>query len=206
MLKIYGRESSSNVQKVMWAVGELGLEHERIDEKGTFGSIDTPEYRELNPWARIPTLEHDGIVVRQSNTIVRYLCAKYAKDSLWPEDLVERAEAESWMDWQITENAAHMVPVFWNLIRTKPEDRDHDAVDKGVEGLNHDFSILNDHLADRKYVVGEHFTMGDIPPGVSAFRYFNLHIIRPSLPHLEAWYQRLTHREAYRQYVMLPLA
>ena len=206
MLKIYGRESSSNVQKAMWAVGELGLEHQRIDQKGVFGSIDTPEYRKLNPWARIPTLEHDGIVIRQSNTIVRYLCAKYAKGSLWPEDLVERAEAESWMDWQITENQTHMVPVFWNLIRTKPEDRDEAAIAKGVEGLNQDFTILNDHLADRKYVVGEHFTMGDIPPGVSAFRYLNLEIERPSLPNLEAWYERLTHREAYRKHVMLPLA
>lgn len=205
MLTLYGRNSSGNVQKATWALGELGLQCERVDEEGVFGSIDTPEYRKINPTVRVPTLIDGGHVVRQSNTIVRYLFCKHSKGDKWPENLLERASAEEWMDWASIENAANMVTVFWGLIRTKPEDRDMAAIKKGVEGLNRDFTILNDHLAGKQFVVGDRFTMGDVPVGVNAYRYFALDIERPKLPHLEAWYGRLSERTAYREHVMLPL-
>jgi glutathione S-transferase len=206
MLTLYGRNSSGNVQKATWALGELGFECERIDEDGNFGSIDTPEYRTINPNARIPTLIDNGHIVRQSNTIVRYLFCKHSRGDMWPEELNERTTAEEWMDWASTENAANMFPVFWGLIRTKPEDRDMAAIEKGIAGLNQDFSILNDHLAGKQFVAGERFTMGDIPVGVNAYRYLALDIKRPPLRHLEAWYQRLTTREPYRTHIMLPLS
>src|SRR5262249_14445383 len=102
MLKIWGRTTSSNVQKVMWAVGELGLEHERIDAGGKYGGLETAAYGQLNPNRRIPTVEDGDAVVWESNVIVRYLAAKFGAGELWPSDPGARASADQWMDWQQT--------------------------------------------------------------------------------------------------------
>jgi glutathione S-transferase len=76
MLKIWGRTNSLNVQKVMWAIGELDLAHQRIDVGGAFGRLDSPKYKAKNPNDRIPVLEDDGISIWDSHTIVRYIAGK----------------------------------------------------------------------------------------------------------------------------------
>jgi len=82
MRRLYGRISSINVQKVAWALEEIGLDFDWLDKNGTIGSINSPKYRKLNPAAQIPTLDDDGIIVRQSNTIVRYLANTYPDSNL----------------------------------------------------------------------------------------------------------------------------
>ena len=205
MLKIWGRNSSVNVQKVMWTVAELGLEHERIDVGGAFGKLDTPEYGAMNPNRRIPVVQDGALVVWESNVCVRYLAAKYGSGSLWPEDPGERALADMWMDWMGNTLIADLTTVFWGLIRTPPEQRDGNAIKAAAERLGESWKILDAHLAGREYVAGEHLTMGDIPVGAACYRYFELAIDRPSLPHVIAWYQRLQARSAYAQHVMIPL-
>ena len=95
MLKVWGRANSSNVVKVMWCVGELGLAHERVDWGGRFGGNDEPRYSTINPMKRVPTLEEpDGFTLWESHAIVRYLCAKHSAGGLFPDDLRVRAEAD----------------------------------------------------------------------------------------------------------------
>ena len=106
MLRIWGRTSSINVQKVMWAVGELGRAHERIDAGGAFGGLDSDEYGLRNPNRRVPTIDDDGVAMWESNACVRYLAARYDAGGLWPEDPAARARADMWMDWQQTTLAA----------------------------------------------------------------------------------------------------
>ena len=84
MLMLYGRNSSINVQKAAWVMAEANLRWEWVDKDGTVGSIDSPEYRKLNPSSQVPTLDDDGLLVRQSNSIVRYIAKKYAKKKLLP--------------------------------------------------------------------------------------------------------------------------
>ncbi len=205
MLRIWGRTNSINVQKVMWAVGELGLEHERIDAGGAFGGLDTEDYGERNPNRRVPTLEDDGLVMWESNACVRYLAARYDKDGLWPEDPAARARADMWMDWQQTTLLADMVVVFWGLIRTPEDKRDHGAIDAAAKRLGGTWRLLETQLAGRRFVAGDRFTIGDIPVGATCYRYFGLPIERPSLPNLEAWYERLKQRPPFRKHVMLPI-
>src|SRR5919197_4157345 len=131
MIKIWGRNTSVNVQKVMWAVGELGLPHERIDVGGPFGKNNEPAYLAMNPNGLVPTLEEDGFVLWESNAIVRYLAAKYGAGTLEPADPRARARANSWMDWQLTVAHPPLTPVFWGLVRTPPEKRDHAAIEAG---------------------------------------------------------------------------
>jgi glutathione S-transferase len=205
MLKIWGRNNSINVQKVMWAVGELGRPHERIDVGGAFGGLDGAEYRALNANGRIPTIEDDGVVVWESNACVRYLAARYSAGSLWPEDPVARAAADMWMDWQQTTLLTDMTTVFWGLVRTPEAERDHAAIEAAAGRLGGLWRRLDNHLAGRRYVAGDHFTMGDIPVGATCYRYYQLAIERPKLAAIEAWYGRLQEREPYRTHVMLPL-
>src|SRR5215469_16904211 len=122
MIKIWGRNTSVNVQKVMWAVGELELPHERIDIGGSFGKNKEPAYLAMNPNGLVPTLEEDGFLLWESNSIVRYLAAKYGAGKLEPADAHARARASSWMDWQLTVAHPPLTPVFWGLIRS-PRDR-----------------------------------------------------------------------------------
>ena len=96
MIKIWGRNTSVNVQKVMWAVGELELPHERIDVGGAFGKNDELPYLAMNPNGLVPTLEEeDGFTLWESNSIVRYLAAKHAGRTLEPADLKTRALARA---------------------------------------------------------------------------------------------------------------
>jgi glutathione S-transferase len=205
MLRIWGRTSSINVQKVMWAVGELGLDHERIDAGGAFGGLDTDEFGERNPNRRVPTLEDDGLVMWESNACVRYLAARYDVGGLWPEDPAARARADMWMDWQQTTLVPDMTVVFWGLIRTPEGKRDLGAIDAAARRLGATWRVLEMQLAGRRFVAGDQLTIGDIPVGAGCYRYLGLPIERPSLPNLEAWYERLKQHHAYREHVMLPL-
>ena len=86
MLTIWGRNTSSNVQTVMWAVAELGLEHERVDWGGAFGGNDAPDYRAMNPNGLIPVMRDGDTVLWESPVIVRYLGARYGDEAFWPSD------------------------------------------------------------------------------------------------------------------------
>ena len=205
MLKIWGRNNSINVQKVMWAVAELGVAHERIDAGGAFGKVDQPEYAAMNPNRLVPVLEDGSTVIWESNAIVRYLAAQYGAGELWPDDPAPRSEADRWMDWQITVIQADIRPVFWGLIRTPPEQRDMAEINAAAERLGTAMQIFDRHLAGRTFVVGDALTMGDIPIGCVCWRYLQLDIARPHLPHVTAYAQRLQARPAYREHVMLPL-
>lgn len=205
MLKIWGRNNSINVQKVMWAVGELGLPHERIDVGGAFGGLDGDAYGALNANRRIPTIEDGGLVVWESNACVRYLAARYDAGGLWPEDPVVRACADMWMDWQQTTLLHDLTIVFWGLVRTPEAERDHAAIETAAGRLGSIWRRLDDHLAGRRFVAGDRLTIGDIPVGAACYRYLQLAIERPKLPAIEAWYARLREREPYRSHVMLPV-
>jgi len=206
MLKIWGRNNSINVQKVMWTVGELGLAHERIDAGGAFGGLDTEDYGARNPNRLVPVLEEpDGRVLWESNAIVRYLASVHGRGGLWPEDDFDRASVDRWMDWMVTTLHPDLTPVFWGLIRNAPAYGTPEARAPHVEKLGRAFAILDRHLADRAFVGGDTFTMGDIPVGAATYRYYTLAIDHADLPHLRRWYESLTGRPAYATHVMIPL-
>jgi len=206
MLRIWGRKNSINVQKVLWCCAELGLPFERIDAGMAFGVTDTPAYRALNPNGRIPTIEDDGYVLWESNTIVRYLATKHGLGSLCPSDLAARFDAERWMDWQLTTLDGPVRTVFWALVRTAADDRDPAAVENAQTEAERALAILDAHLAQRRFVGGETFTMGDIPVGASVYRWMAMDLARAERAHVQRWYERLTERPGFREHVMRPLS
>ena len=172
MLKIWGRNTSSNVQKVMWAIGEMALPHQRIDVGGAFGKNKEPPYLAMNPNGLVPTLEEeDGFTLWESNSIVRYLAAKHASRTLEPADLKTRALAHKWMDWQLSVMSPAITPVFWGLIRTPPEKRDANAIAAGKARTIEAAQILDRQLGKTSYLAGDAFSYGDIPNGVVTYRF-----------------------------------
>ena len=205
MLKILGRRTSANVMKPLWTADELGLHYEQVDVGGAFGGNREPGYLAMNPTGLIPTLVEDDFTLWESNAITRYLCEKYGRGSLYPADPRVRAIADTWMDWQQTTCAPMMTPVFWGLVRTPEAERDYDAINSGIERGCEVWGMLDRRLADRAFVAGDELTMGDIPIGPQAHRWFSLVEKHSPMPNLEAWYRRLTERPAFRKNVMIPI-
>lgn len=205
MLTVWGRPNSINVQIVMWTAAELGLQTDRKDVGGAFGGLDTPDYLAMNPNGRIPTLRDGDLTIWESNACARYLAAKYGAGSLWPEDPGQRAKADMWMDWKKTSLAGPMTAVFWGLVRTPEAERDMDAIRAAAQTSQTLYAMLDEWLAGKDFILGESLSIGDIPAGAMAYRFMELVKDRPSMPNLEAWYGRLTSRQAYRDHVMLPI-
>jgi len=204
MLDIWGRKNSSNVIPVMWAVGELGLEHHRHNIGGSFGGDDSDAFLQLNPNGLIPTISDHGFVLWESMAITRYLCRKYGMGTLCPDDPQQAALADQWMDWYKSILTPSLMPVFFNLVRTANSAQDRSVIERGTAATIRHLVVLEQHLQGRAYVLGESFSMGDIPLGAMMYKFFNLDIERPALPAIEAWYVRLCERPAYRQHAMIP--
>jgi glutathione S-transferase len=204
MLKVYGRKTSVNVQKVMWAVGELGLAHERIDAGGPFGGLDTPDYGKLNPNRLVPTIDDNGFVLWESQAIVRYLAETYGRGRLAPEGRYAYARADQWSDWALTTlNPDIIGTCFLGLIRTPAAERDTAKIAAAAANAGKKLAILDQQLEGRKFILGEQLTFADICVGAFMYRYFNLDIERPRNGNVIAWYQRLTARKAYQEHVMV---
>ena len=203
MIKIWGRKTSSNVQKAMWAVGELGLPHERIDIGGPFGKNKEAAYLAMNPNGLVPTLEEeDGFLLWESNSIVRYLAGKHDKNGvLEPRDPKQRALASQWMDWQLSVAGPAIHGAFWGLIRTPPEKRDMAAIAASQEKISAAMQLLDAQLAKTQYVAGPNFSYGDIPVGIMCYRYVQLVPQRPATPHVDRWYAAISSRQAFKDHV-----
>ena len=204
MLEVWGRRNSSNVIPVMWAVGELGLEHIRHDVGGSFRGLDTDAFAAMNPNRKVPTINDDGFVMWESNAIIRYLCARYGDGSLAPHDAQRRAIADQWMEWHKTTSYPAYISLFWAIVRTEPAHRDTAEIARLSESLADSLRVLEAQLENYSYVAGDEITMADISIGPAIYRYFVLDIERPDLPMIAAWYERLKQRPAFQQHAMVP--
>jgi len=207
MLKIWGRNNSSNVLKVIWALTEMGIPFERIDAGGDFGKTTEPAYLAMNPNSLVPTLqEEDGFTMWESNSIIRYLAAKYPATGLQPAEPKVRARAQMWMDWQLSVMGPAITPVFWQMIRTPADKRDPKLIalhrDKTIAAAR----IMDEQLGRTAYLAGDAFSYGDIPVGIMIYRYVRLIPDRPSTPNLDRWYAALEARPAFKtQVAAVPL-
>jgi glutathione S-transferase len=205
MLRLWGRRSSFNVQKVMWLIGELGLAHDHIDAGGRFGGLDTPDFLTMNPHGRIPVIRDGDVIVWESHAILRYLAARHGAGRFWSDDPVVRAQVDGWMDWSHTAlQPDFLVGVFWGFYRMPEDKRNWPAINAALARCANDFAKLDRLLEGRTFLLGEALTLADITAGTSLYRYFELEIERPSLPQVERWYRTLREREPFRTHIMIP--
>ncbi|MFY9289530.1 MAG: glutathione S-transferase family protein [Methylorubrum rhodinum] len=207
--RLWGRASSGNVQKAIWALEELALPYEHIEAGGTHGIVGEARYRAMNPNGLVPTLEEDGFVLWESNAILRYLAQAHA-DALGgvlalPENPRERALIDQWLDWQATAFTPAMRDAFLQLVRVAPEKRDADVIEASRAASERCAAMLDRHLAGTPYVAGERFSIADIAVGCAAHRWLILPFDKEERPNVVAWRDRLAQRPAGSSVLTLPL-
>jgi glutathione S-transferase len=205
MLKIWGRATSSNVQKVLWCCAELNLPFDRVDHGGSFGGNRDPEYLKLNPNGLVPTVIDGDLVMWESNTICRYLAATRGGEHLYPKDPAARTHVERWMDWQLSVVGGPMGQLLFGLVRSKPEAVDHAAIEAARRRAITAWTIVDDALSDRPFLAGATLSLAEIVLGTQIYRWFNFPIERPELPHLRAWYERMAGRPGFKQHIEIAI-
>jgi len=200
-LRIYGYSGSINVRKVLWMCEELDLDYEREDWGGGLRSTDAPSFRALNPVGMIPVIDEGGVVIWESNTIVRYLATSRGRVDLAPADPAQRARVEMWMDWQVSDFNNSWRPAFQGLVRGNSEFKDPAVINRSLEVFDRMVGWVDGELARRGgYICGPTFTMADIPIGLSIHRWRALPRTRPAWPHVETYYERLCERDGFRRF------
>lgn len=205
MITVWGRATSGNTQMVMWAIGELGLEHERLDIGGPFGGNNTAEFKAMNPNGLVPVVrDGDGPFLWESAAIVRYLAATYGDEQFWPSTPSARVVVDKWAEWiKTTFGPALLTGLFWPLIGVPPAKRDMAAIAANAERMKKLAAMLDARLAEGDYLGGGDICFADIIVGTLLYRYFTLDFDRAETPHLRAYYDRLSERPAYAKHAMV---
>lgn len=205
MLTIYGRADSSNVQAVMWCIGELGHEHKRLDIGHRFGGTETDEFLEINPNGLVPVLVDSGDPpIFEAAAIIRYLASRYGDDTFWPKDATARAQVDKWAEWVKTTLCPRFtVPIFWRVVRTAPSQQDPTAITAALDAFHDTLTIAEAQLGQQRWLAGANLTPADIQLGHLLFRYYDMDIPRADLPNLRRYYDHLTDRPAYQRHVMV---
>jgi glutathione S-transferase len=205
VITVWGRATSSNVQAVMWCIGELDLAYERLDRGHIHGGLDAPDFRAMNPHGRVPVIKDgDGPAIWEAGAILRYLATRYGAAGFWPDDPVRRAQIDMWADWaKISVTLKFTAPVFWAVVRTAKRDRDEAAFAQALCDLTDQLVIADARLGQVPFLSGEAFSIADIQLGHLLFRYFEIAIPRADLPALRRYYDRLIERPAFREHVMV---
>lgn len=205
MLTVWGRRTSSNVQALMWGIGELGLPYERHDAGHRYGGLGTPEFLAMNPNGTVPVLrDGNDEPLWETGAILRYLARRYGSDSFWPSDSVARAQVDKWAEWAKLNVAMNFTaPIFWRLIRTAPADQDHTAIAQAVRTLDRFLDIAEMRLSRSAFLASDDLALADIQFGHVLFRYFDIPIVRQERPALRLYYDALRARRAFREHVMI---
>jgi glutathione S-transferase len=205
MIRVWGRRSSVNVQKVLWTLAELDIPFARETVGGSFGGNRDADFLRMNPNGLIPVILDGDVTMFESNAIVRYLAARYRAGLLRPQDDRSLAWAEQWMEWQQSTIHPLVSTIFFNNVRLPPEKRDAAAVAAAEKAIIEPLKIADRHLAQHDWFAGENFSFGDIVMGCIFWRYMALDCVKPDIPHLMEWLAALKRREPYRQWVMVPV-
>ncbi|MGG7568407.1 glutathione S-transferase family protein [Rhodovulum sp. DZ06] len=206
MITIWGRDTSANLQAVMWTAAEIGLAVERIDWGGKFGGNDDPAYRAMAPHGKVPALRDGELTLFESPAMVRYLAAAYGDEHFWPHSPAARADLDQWAEWAKTSLAFAIINgVFVYTYRVKPSQQDPAEVARLVAAASAEARLADARIGDGPWLAGETFTWADIMMGHMLYRWYEMPVERPTdTPNLDAYYKRLCARPAFAEHVMVP--
>jgi glutathione S-transferase len=194
MIRLLGRQTSGNVQKVIFLLEELQKPYTREDYGRHFGNTNTEAYRALNPNAKVPTLVDGQVVIWESNTILRYLAAMHSP-ALVGETPAERALVERWMDWQLAAVNPPYLAVFKDAKKLADE-RSNEFAGQSAD-LVAQMKILDRHLAGRTWIALERLTLAEMALSPIVKRCLEFPIERPALPELTRWQTAIEARPAF---------
>jgi len=194
MIRVLGRATSGNVQKVIFLLEELGLAYGREDYGRQFNNTNTDEYRKLNPNMKVPTLVDGEVVSWESNTILRYLSALHAPQ-LHGATPAEKTQVERWMDWMLAALNTPYVAVFKDA--KKPAGERSVDFDAQKNDLIAQLKILEGHIAGKPWFALGRMTLADVALAPVVKRCLEFPIDRPAMPELERWIKAIDARPAF---------
>jgi glutathione S-transferase len=195
MIRLLGRKTSGNVQKVIWMLEELGLPYDREDYGRQFNNTQTEEYLRLNPNGKVPTLIDGDLVIWESNSILRYLAGREA-NRFYAAEPGERSEVDRWMDWQLASLNAPYLAVFKES-KNPPEQRGAEFAPQAKQ-LGAELRILDGALSRNAWIAGRSMTIADICLGPIVHRCLNFGIELPALANIRRWHADIVERPAFK--------
>ena len=198
MLRLLGRKTSGNVQKVLWLLEELQLSYEREDYGRQFGNTGDEDYLSLNPTGKVPTLIDGDSVIWESNTILRYLCSKTGSELL-PADPAARSSCETWMDWLLASLNTNYLEMFKET--KKPEEERSSKLPEMSKALGAQLGIVDGHLGDNEWMGGAVMSVADIALGPICNRCLSFPVELPGLTNIDRWHKAISARPAYQKVV-----
>jgi glutathione S-transferase len=200
-LRIYGHAGSINVRKVLWACEEVGIAFEREDWGGAHRTPSDPQFKALNSVGMVPVIDDDGVIIWESNTIVRYLAASRGRADLLPTQPAARARVEQWMDWQVSDFNNSWRVIFQALVRKNPAFQDRAAIESSWNQFNDNVALIDAQLARTgAYIAGDAFTVADIAIGLSLRRWHAIPLPRPPYANVGRYYDQLLTRTGFQRY------
>jgi glutathione S-transferase len=197
MLRVLGRATSGNVQKVVWLLEELGSPYQREDYGRQFNNTQDAAYLALNPNAKVPTLVDGSVVIWESNTILRYLANKYGGSRFYPADPAARSYVERWMDWQLASLNAPYLAVFKEA--KKPAAERAASWDADAKDLRAQLEILNKDMGARYWIAGGQMSLADLCLGPIVHRCLDFPVDLPGLAGLRAWRDKIAAMPSFQR-------
>ena len=195
MYKLLGRQTSGNVQKVLFMLEEMGADYKREDYGRLFENTKTPEYQAMNPTSKVPTFVDGDDVIWESNTILRYL-ANSAAPALTGATPAEKTEVERWMDFILAAINPGYLAAFKGA-KLAPEERAPEY-ETQVKDLAAQLQIIDGHLAGKDFLALGKLTIADIACAPILKRCLGFKIERPELPNLQRWMAAIEARPAFQ--------
>jgi len=197
MLRVLGRATSGNVQKVIWLLEEIGLPYKREDYGRQFNNTGDAAYLKLNPNGKVPTLVDGDTVVWESNTILRYLCNKQGGHALYPSDPAGRSQVERWMDWQLASLNNPYLGIFKEAKKPAAERAASWAAD--AKELKTQLDILEAGMGGQPWLAGPAISLADVCLGPIVHRCLDFPVDLPGLAGLRAWRDMVAARPAFKK-------
>ena len=199
-LKVYGRKSSCNVQKVIWLCSEISIDFETLDYGGRYGGTKEQSFKNLNPNSTVPLIDDDGFFLYESNAIIKYLSNKYNHLNLENHKII--ALRDQWMDWAGFTLAAPCAIITLNLILLPPDKRDPNKVLKAKDQVLTLLKILDNQLINNKFILGDEFSLADIPAGCWYNRCLKFDFDFSQFKGISNWGARLSEKKSYQNAVL----
>jgi glutathione S-transferase len=196
-LVLWGRSTSTNVQKVLWLLTDLQQPFRHIEVGGPFGGLDTPEFKLLNPNRRIPVLQHNGNTFWESHAILRYLAHVYRRVDLYPTDPVIHGHVNMWLDWHVTVLWPPIRLMFLSHFKSGELSWEHPAIMQARVDLYNALGLLADQLKQHEFVAGSSFTLADIPLSIGIGRLRTMELAVDVPEEIENWWKRIAGGQSY---------
>ena len=195
MLRLYGSARSRGV-RVLWMLGELGIKFDHKDWLPRAPETRTPEYRALNPNARVPTIDDDGFILSESMAINFYLAKKH-KSPLYPTDPKMEARALQWSLWETDRLDRQIVNYARHSKELPAAERKPEIAEASWKEIVESFDVLEGALSKSEWLAGPAFSVGDLNVAAALYRALTLDLGK--WPKLSAWLKRCWDRPAAKK-------